>query len=334
MRSNLVQKLSHKAKMDPKRVVFPEGTEKNILHAASLLNEMQIAFPIIIGNREEITAIAAQIGVDVTGMEIIDNLDPEVRNVYAEEFARENTMYSIKIASRMLENPVNFGAMLVRKERADVMVAGLSHTTGEVIMSSQMFIGMAEGEETVSSIFLMAIPGYQGAEGNHLIFADCAVCPEPTTKELADIAIAAADTAREVLEWEPRIAMLSFSTKGSAAHPKVDHVNEALALVKERRPDLTIDGEMQADVALDLKIAKKKLKEYSPVAGKANILIFPDLNAGNISYKLVQKLTNAYAYGPFLQGFKKTVCDLSRGSTVGDIVGLATMAVVRAQTHE
>jgi phosphate acetyltransferase len=221
--------------------------------------------------------------------------------------------------------------MMVKLGEADCMVAGLSHTTGEVIMASEMIIGLQEGISTVSSTGILSIPGYEGSEGSLLGIADCAVCPAPDAKELADIAISTADTLRSLLGWEPRVALLSFSTKGSATHERVDTVLKALEMVRERRPVMLIDGELQLDSAIVPEVAARKLKEGSPVAGKANILIFPNLDAGNIGVKLVQRFAKAVAYGPLLQGFARPVSDLSRGAPVDEIVGATTMVAVRAQ---
>jgi phosphate acetyltransferase len=231
----------------------------------------------------------------------------------------------------MLKDPLSFAAMMVKLGEADCMVAGLSHTTGEVIMASEMIIGLDEGISTVSSMGFLSIPGYEGPEGNLLAIADCAVCPAPGSRELADIAISAADTVRKLVGWEPRIALLSFSTKGSAGHERVDMVLEALEMVRARRPDLLIDGELQLDAAIAPGVAARKVPAGSPVAGKANILIFPDLESGNIGVKLVQQFARALAYGPLLQGFAKPVSDLSRGAPVEEIVGAITMAAVCAQ---
>lgn len=213
------------------------------------------------------------------------------------------------------------------------MVAGLSHTTGEVIMAGQMLVGLKEGISTVSSMGILSIPGYQGPEGDLLAIADCAVCAAPGPEELADIAISTSDTVKALLRWEPRVALLSFSTKGSASHERVDVVLDALALVRERRPDIVIDGELQLDSAIVPEVAARKVKEESPVAGKANVLIFPNLESGNIGVKLVQRFANAVAYGPLLQGFAKPISDLSRGAPVEEIVGAITMVAASAQSR-
>jgi phosphate acetyltransferase len=220
---------------------------------------------------------------------------------------------------------------MVKLGEADCMVAGLSHTTGEVIMACEMIIGLQEGISTVSSMGIMNIPGYDGPEGSLMAIADCAVAPAPDSNELADIAISTADTVKRLLGWEPRVALLSFSTKGSADHERVDMVLRALDLVKERKPDLLVDGELQLDAAIVPEVAAKKVKGESPVAGRANTLIFPDLNAGNIGVKLVQRFAGGVGYGPLLQGFACPVSDLSRGAPVEEIVGATTMVVVCAQ---
>ncbi len=223
---------------------------------------------------------------------------------------------------------------MVKMGDADAMVAGIATSTEEVVTAGELIIGLQKGISTPSSFFLMDIPGYLGGEGSLLIFADGGTNPNPNPEQLADIAIATARSARELLGWEPKVAMLSFSTKGSAIHPDVDKVVEAVRMAKKREPGLCVDGELQADTAIVPEVAKRKINEASSVAGRANILIFPDLDAGNICYKLVQRLAKAAAYGPFLQGFAKPVSDLSRGSTIDDIVGATTIVVLEVQARE
>jgi phosphate acetyltransferase len=331
MGTNVTEQLQLKAKANPQRVVFPEAGEEKILRAARQLRDTGIAYPILVGQPETVSALARSIGVSLDGITVVDHTKQEKVEHFVAEYTKIKTDLPASALKRMLRDPLNFAAMMVRLGEADGMVAGLSHTTGEVIMASEMLIGLQEGITTVSSMGILSIPGYEGPEGNLLAIADCAVCPAPEPNELADIAITTADTVRSLMGWEPRVALLSFSTKGSASHERVDKVLQALEMVRERRPDLLIDGELQLDSAIVPEVAARKVKGGSPVAGKANILIFPDLNAGNIGVKLVQRFAKAVAYGPSLQGFAKPVSDLSRGAPVEEIVGAATIVAVRAQ---
>jgi phosphate acetyltransferase len=323
--------LQLKAKANPQRVVFPEADEEKILRAARRVRDLGIAYPILVGEPEAVAALAGKIGVSLDRISVADHTDAAKVEQLASGYTKINQAFPASAVKRMLKDPLNFAAMMVRLDEADCMVAGLSHTTGEVIMASEMVIGLREGISTVSSMGIMSIPGYEGPEGSLLAIADCAVCPAPDSKELADIAISTADTVQSLLGWEPRVALLSFSTKGSASHERVDIVLKALEMVRVRRPELLIEGELQLDSAIVPEVAARKVKGGSPVAGKANILIFPDLNAGNIGVKLVQRFAKAVAYGPLLQGFAKPVSDLSRGAPVEEIVGATTMVVVRAQ---
>jgi phosphate acetyltransferase len=284
-----------------------------------------------VGEPEAINALAASAGVSLDGIAIVDHRDEAKVDDLAEKFAAANPDYPPRAVKRMLKQPLNFAAMMVKFGEADCMVAGLTHTTGEVIMAAQMILGMKDDIATVSSMGILSIPGYVGPEGELLAIADCAVCASPGPEELADIAISTADTVKVLLGWEPRVALLSFSTKGSASHERVDAVLEALNLVRTRKPDLLIDGELQLDAAIVPEVAAKKVREESAVAGKANVLIFPNLEAGNIGVKLVQRFAGAVAYGPLLQGFAKPVSDLSRGAPVAEIVGAITMVAVSAQ---
>ena len=327
---DIINKVLAKAKNSPRTVVFPEGTEEKIMNAASLAYESGIAFPILLGKEEEIRTLAREIGVNLSGITMIDPMSSDRLNAYVAEYSKERNL-PIGAAMRILQKSLYFGAMMVKQGDAEAMVAGLVHATEDVVMASSLIIGMQTGVSTPSSFYLMDIPGFVGGENGLLIFADPAVNPEPTSEQLADIAIASASSARELFGWEPRVAMLSFSTKGSAIHPHVDKVIQALNLIKQREPNLCVDGELQLDAAIVPEVASKKVKGDSPVAGKANILIFPDLDAANIGSKLVQRLANAAAYGPLLQGFARPVSDLSRGATLDDIIGATAMVVVRAQ---
>jgi phosphate acetyltransferase len=331
MSADFMNELQIRAKAEPKRVVFPEANEKKILRAARQVREMGIAYPLLVGESQAVSALAGSVGISLDGITVVDHSDEGKVEHFANEYVKTNPDFPASAVKRMLKSPLYFGAMMVKLDEADCMVAGLSHTTGEVIMTSEMIIGLQEGISTVSSMGIISIPGYEGPEGSLLAIADCAVCPAPDSNELADIAIATADTVRSLLGWEPRVALLSFSTKGSTSHERVDTVLKALEVVHERRPDLLIDGELQLDSAIVPEVAAKKVSGDSPVAGRANILIFPDLNAGNIGVKLVQRFAKAVAYGPMLQGFAKPVSDLSRGAPVEEIIGATTMVAVRAQ---
>jgi phosphate acetyltransferase len=331
MPTDVMEQLQLKAKADPQRVVFPEANEEKILRAARQVRDMGIAYPILVGELKTVSALAGSIGMSLNGITVVDHTDTGKVEQFASGYAKINPDLPASAVKRMLRDPLHFASMMVKLDEADCMVAGLSHTTGEVIMASEMIIGLQEGISTVSSTGILSIPGYEGPEGSLLGIADCAVCPAPDSKELADIAISTADTLHRLLGWEPRVALLSFSTKGSATHERVDTVLKALELVRERRPDLLIDGELQLDSAIVPEVAVRKVKGGSPVAGKANILIFPDLDAGNIGVKLVQQFAKAVAYGPLLQGFARPVSDLSRGAPVEEIVGATTMVAVRAQ---
>lgn len=331
MTIDVMSALAEKARVSPQRIVFPESEEENIILAARRVLDDGVALPILLGDPVMLAELAAGVGASLEGMEVIDVSAEAIMAGLVEDCSALLPEISPKGAARKFRSNLNVGSFLVRAGRADAMVAGLAHATQEVILASMTFIGMQAGISAPSSIFLMRIPGFDGPEGEQIVFADCAVAVAPDANDLADIALTTAQTVRALLGWEPRIAMLSFSTKGSGEGDSVETVLEALRIAKERDPDLAIDGEFQLDSAIVPAVAARKVPEGSAVAGRANILIFPDLNAGNIAYKAVQRFAKADAFGAFLQGFAKTVSDLSRGASVTDIVGLATMASVHAQ---
>lgn len=328
---NFIEKMQNKAKDMQKKLVLPEGTEPRTLKAARILLDNKLAAAItLLGNIDDIKATAKENEVDLSGLDLVDPTQSELQEEFAEEYfqLRKHKGLTKEDAAAKIVAVLNWGAMMVRKGYADAMVAGAENSTGKVMVAAITIIGMAPGAKYASSCFVMKMNDSNWGVDGHMIFGDCAIIPDPNPQQLAEIAIASSVSCQKFLEAEPVTALLSFSSKGSAKHTDVDKVTEALAIAKEKRPDLQIDGELQADAAIVPSVAAKKAPG-SDVAGKANVLIFPDLGAGNIGYKLVQRLANAEAYGPFLQGFAKPVSDLSRGCYVDDIVNTAAATLAQ-----
>jgi phosphate acetyltransferase len=331
MAADAISGLFESARRAPQRVVLPEAEEEIILQAARAAVDQGIAKPVLLGSPALLAAEAARAGVGLSGMEIIDVTDGAVLAELAGTAARLFPSMSARRVERKLQDRLSIGSLLVAAGRADALVAGLLHTTQEVIVASLSFIGLHEGVSKPASMFLMRVPGLDGPEGELIVFADCGVTVSPDAAQLAEIAILTARMVRALLGWEPRVALLSFSTKASGFDESVRKVRDALRIAREREPGLAIDGELQLDAAIIPAVAARKAPGEELVAGRANILVFPDLNAGNIAYKCVQRFAKADAFGPFFLGLTKTASDLSRGSSVTDVLGVLAMASVHAQ---
>ncbi len=332
---SVIEQIKAKAKSNKKFILLPEGTEERTIQAAALITEEGIAKVALMGDELEIADKAAALGVNLNGVEIINPITSEKFKDFSEKFyeMRKAKGVTPEKAEETMKNPLFFAAMMIKLDLADGMVAGAISTTGDTLRPGLQIIKMAKGISVVSSCFIMEIPNRSYGDDGVMIFGDCAVNPSPTADQLAAIAVSSADTGKTLCGIEPRVAMLSFSTKGSAKHELVDKVKEATDLVKELSPDLMVDGELQADAALVEKVGQLK-SPGSPVAGRANVLIFPDLQAGNIGYKLVQRLAGAEAIGPICQGFAKPINDLSRGCSIDDIVSVVAITAVQAQAQK
>jgi phosphate acetyltransferase len=321
--ANIIDDIKVKARQLKKHIVLPDATDERAIQAARIIIDEKIAAISLIGSEETIRLKAQQLGVSLENIHIVDPEKSEKLNDFIQIYfnLRKTKGMQLEQAQATMKLSLFFGAMMVREGLADGSVAGSLSTTSDVIRAGVQIVGMTTGISIASSFFLMVFPHF------NYLYADCGVVPDPTAEQLVDIAISTAENFRKLTGETPRVAMLSFSTKGSASHPLVEKMQKATALTKQKRPDLIIDGELQVDAAIVPSVSAKKAPG-SPIAGNANVFIFPNLDAGNIAYKITQRLAGAEAFGPIIQGLKKPCYDLSRGCSVNDIVSMVAINAV------
>ncbi len=329
---SFIEDIKQRAKQDIKTIVLPESNDLRVLKAAEQIKKEEFADLILIGEKEKILAMAKENDIDITGVKIINPQTNEKFSFYANEFyeLRKAKGMTLEKAKEYMKDNVYFGMMMVKENDADGLVSGACHSTADTLRPALQILKTAPGTKLVSAFFLMVVPNCEYGEQGAFVFGDCGLNEYPDPEALSEIAISSAKSFHQLVGKEPRVAMLSYSSYGSAHSPLTDKVVEATKLLKEKMPDLMADGELQLDAAIIPEIAESKAPG-SPLEGKANTLIFPDLDAGNIGYKLVQRLAKAEAYGPLCQGIARPVNDLSRGCSAEDIVGVVAITSVQAQ---
>ena len=329
---SFIESIKHRAKQNIKTIILPEAEDKRVLEAASKVITQGFAKVILIGDKEQVEKDSKENNIDLSGVEIIDIKTSTKKQEYAQKLfeLRQAKGMTQEEASKLIEEPIYFGMMMLKNGEADGLVSGAAHSTSNTLRPALQILKTAPNTKLVSAFFVMCVPNCEYGEHGTFIYGDSGLNQNPNADELSEIAISSAKSFRSLVEAEPKVAMLSYSTYGSAKSELTEKVIEATKLVKEKAPDLLVDGELQVDAAIIPEVSKSKAPG-SPIEGNANVLIFPDLNAGNIGYKLTQRLAKAEAYGPLCQGIAKPVNDLSRGCSADDIVGVVAITAVQAQ---
>ena len=328
---SFIESIKQRAKQNIKTIILPEAEDKRVLEAASKVIAQGFAKVILIGNKEQVEKDSKENNIDLSGVEIIDIKSSTKKQEYAQKLfeLRQAKGMTEEEASKLIEEPIYFGMMMLKNGKADGLVSGAAHSTSNTLRPALQILKTAPNTKLVSAFFVMCVPNCEYGEHGTFIYGDSGLNQNPNADELSEIAISSAKSFKSLVEAEPKVAMLSYSTYGSAKSELTEKVIEATKLVKEKAPDLLVDGELQVDSAIIPEVSKSKAPG-SPIEGNANVLIFPDLNAGNIGYKLTQRLAKAEAYGPLCQGIAKPVNDLSRGCSADDIVGVVAITAVQA----